>query len=820
MKNARKSRRIMQESIELSKSNGDMSKKSRRSGSKTPKREKSVKMSSIIIEEDDIVESPRAPPRDPSYKSKRTTRSVSSDPSTKGRQSGRKDSEVSRRRSKSSDGGDRRKSSDDSGRPKRAQSEAAFHKRREARIEARTVDAATAREISKRRQDLLAQREDDWIVKSVGGGMLQLEFATDDVGDIDDGNLEEFDEGRSVPADPINFLEDCPNEMTYGRLLAIRLMKYKWYNPKAGVEAPTDPYEDLSINSDDNDEKETKRPEKAKAPEEGQYHEERPSLVTRLQYPSLERAWAYFEHVTLPRYVMEFKEEAPRKNICVRMFRKSFCKANKKLDRAEPGENLIPTKLYSPIFTPLSQMGDFGLGVGLYFSTLRAITILMLLAGLINIPNFIYFAGDEYSMGRPGLDPLLKGSAICTNQVWVPCPTCTPADFDDNLDRLATTEKVIERGETLTLTFALLNDCDGATFQQGMVNYGTLIFVLLGVVVMNAYQKHMEVKYDEDEQTAQDYSVVITNPPPDASDPEEWRLFFRYNFKGLHTTACTIAVDNDLLVRSLVQRRECMRKIEMKVEPGTSLDTINLAKIAMEIEQKRTLLGKLFAMIVPDIPELYARVTILTAKIQGLAQQDYPVSHVFLTFETEAAQRQVLSGLSVGSRAAAKNDVNVMADHPTYLFRGKHLLRVEEPDEPSTVRWQDLNAKYFARMKQLVMTTHATFLAIAVIALLIWKLQGVSPAWAATEIAAANGIFPQIAKLMTMTESYASEGGKQTSLYSKIAFFRWVNTAVIITIITVCHPLLFAPSDRVAASLTRFPPFFHLLVAFHEDTGQ
>jgi uncharacterized membrane protein YjfL (UPF0719 family) len=40
------------------------------------------------------------------------------------------------------------------------------------------------------------------------------------------------------------------------------------------------------------------------------------------------------------------------------------------------------------------------------------------------------------------------------------------------------------------------------------------------------------------------------------------------------------------------------------------------------------------------------------------------------------------------------------------------------------------------------------------------------------------------AKLLTGFESHASEGFKQTSLYFKIAAFRWVSTAVIFSIIT------------------------------------
>ena len=203
------------------------------------------------------------------------------------------------------------------------------------------------------------------------------------------------------------------------------------------------------------------------------------------------------------------------------------------------------------------------------------------------------------------------GSAICTNKVWVPCPDCNVTDWKNDEDKIgyATTQNVF--GEDVTLTFALSNDCDGATLQQGMINYGTLLLVMVGILVMNIYQKHMEVKYDEDEQTAQDYSIVITNPPHDANNPEEWRDFFHDNFDGAHTTTCTIAVDNDLLVRSLQERRECMRKIEMMVEPGTSLDDLNLARIAAEIERGRTLFQKLLAMVVPGIPELFGRSTVL-----------------------------------------------------------------------------------------------------------------------------------------------------------------------------------------------------------------
>jgi hypothetical protein len=81
-----------------------------------------------------------------------------------------------------------------------------------------------------------------------------------------------------------------------------------------------------------------------------------------------------FEHVTLPRHLVEPKAPV-KKNIVVRCVRKLFCKGGKELRRAEPGEREHPTKLYEPVFTPHKQLGDFGLGVGLYFSTLRAMMV-------------------------------------------------------------------------------------------------------------------------------------------------------------------------------------------------------------------------------------------------------------------------------------------------------------------------------------------------------------------------------------------------------------------------------------------------------------
>jgi hypothetical protein len=197
-------------------------------------------------------------------------------------------------------------------------------------------------------------------------------------------------------------------------------------------------------------------------------------------------------------------------------------------------------------------------------------------------------------------------------------------------------------------------------------------------------------------------------------------------------------------------------------------------------------------MVSPGIPEHFSRIVALNAKVEGLAQLDYPVTNVFLTFETEKDQRHVLSSLSVGSLKASRNDVRAVKN-PKHLFRGKYVLRVSEAEEPDTVRWQDLNAGWWQKTKQTTFTTLCTLVAIVLVAVLVNIANDASTVGAAFTIAIFNTAFPMFAKALSNLESHPSEGNKQTSLYFKISAFRWVSTAVVISIIT---PFTRTLSDR------------------------
>jgi len=393
------------------------------------------------------------------------------------------------------------------------------------------------------------------------------------------------------------------------------------------------------------------------------------------------------------------------------------------------------------------------------------------------------------------MDISLWGSAVCTSQAYVPCPTCTLDDFADAPHRIATSSSVYGSGNDLI--FVMKNYCDGAKLPLASVNYATLLFVIYGMININRHLEEQEVEFDEDEQTAQDYSIVIKNPPPDATDPEEWKAFFDKKFGGgVHVTCCTVARDNPLLVRALVRRREILQMLKWKTQPGTPLDVPTLTAIAFEMRRHRSFLERMKSLAIPGVPELLQRLTSINAKIRKLSLRKYPATKVFVTFETEEAQRRILGHLSVGSRTVRRNDV-MKLDNPEHLFRSALVLNVKEADEPSTVRWHDLSDRRWDRFLKMSMTAYAWACAMVMVAFVVRLCRHRSAKFAAYAIAFFNSAFPEYAKILVNFESHPSEGELQTSLYVKIAAFRWINTAIIVTMITPFTSTLSGGDDNL-----------------------
>ena len=261
------------------------------------------------------------------------------------------------------------------------------------------------------------------------------------------------------------------------------------------------------------------------------------------------------------------------------------------------------------------------LGIGLLFSNERAIGLLCILAIILNIPNFIYFSGNEYNNGDVSIKEasfLLKGSAICSNYEYVPCLNCTLENYQRNRFALA----VDENGSVADgFAFVVKNNCLFDDTISGYINLATLCLFGIGMILMYRYTKWHAKIFDEDEATASDYSIVIQNPPKNAKDPEEWRAFFEglrseLEVPDLKVQACTIGVGNDELVQRLVERREKLRRIAALIDPGIKLEPETLERLAKIELKRRQEHPSIFPRLSAGIPELLKRIEKLNTKVR------------------------------------------------------------------------------------------------------------------------------------------------------------------------------------------------------------
>mmetsp|Transcript_17239 Transcript_17239/g.23946 ORF Transcript_17239/g.23946 Transcript_17239/m.23946 type:complete len:578 (-) Transcript_17239:207-1940(-) len=155
---------------------------------------------------------------------------------------------------------------------------------------------------------------------------------------------------------------------------------------------------------------------------------------------------------------------------------------------------------------------------------------------------------------------------------------------------------------------------------------------------------------------------------------------------------------------------------------------------------------------------------------------------VFVTFNTEEAQRSALRALTIPLKDHYMNNLSALPKE--LLFREKHLLKVVEPTEPSTIRWHNLDETMAKKVKQRILSYSFTFILLIGAGVVITYARRRSAMWGAFAVSGFNSIAPQVVKYVTKWfESHISEGQLEASLYFKLTLVRWMTTAVITTLI-------------------------------------
>lgn len=152
----------------------------------------------------------------------------------------------------------------------------------------------------------------------------------------------------------------------------------------------------------------------------------------------------------------------------------------------------------------LESFSEFGIGIGIYFVQIFLYIVICLMCALILIPALQAFYSSSYSDNTSG-DPMIMLSGACSAAINVTATSgCT---FNTTCNALFRENCEIPQ----TVIVADLAMC-GVFF---------LCTFLAGFV-----EGKLSEELDEAIQTAQDYSVIVDNPPPDALDIDEWYSFF------------------------------------------------------------------------------------------------------------------------------------------------------------------------------------------------------------------------------------------------------------------------------------------------------
>ncbi len=144
-----------------------------------------------------------------------------------------------------------------------------------------------------------------------------------------------------------------------------------------------------------------------------------------------------------------------------------------------------------------------------------------------------------------------------------------------------------------------------------------------------------------------------------------------------------MALKNEELIKLLLQKYRLKNKIRDLLPLSVEFDENKLEEMVGKC-QTPSFLGRLFCCTQSG-EKLHKKILSINTQIENMLQQpDFDVSNVFITFETEEMQRVVLQYMK-----APKFRHDLVDEE--MKFEGE-VLSLTEPDEPSSIRWNDLHS--------------------------------------------------------------------------------------------------------------------------------
>jgi hypothetical protein len=123
----------------------------------------------------------------------------------------------------------------------------------------------------------------------------------------------------------------------------------------------------------------------------------------------------------------------------------------------------------------------------------------LLIAGLIHLPNLMFYRSNEYSpLEKAGISLSLQGSAVCTNYEFVVCSDCLDKKWYNQPEGGQRIGYSYNAATGANTTLIERFDCKGGYLAQGIVNWVCLLFLVFSMVLIHLYLGAREVRFDED----------------------------------------------------------------------------------------------------------------------------------------------------------------------------------------------------------------------------------------------------------------------------------------------------------------------------------
>jgi hypothetical protein len=387
-----------------------------------------------------------------------------------------------------------------------------------------------------------------------------------------------------------------------------------------------------------------------------------------------------------------------------------------------------PAQFYNPFTADSKQIAEFGIGISLYFKTLKLLFIAL---------------------------------AICAAIMAVPIRANKKFNPPDGLTKSSLL------GSTLGATADSLSYAG-----QGTPDI-VITFILLIIALCSGYlQSYFIGKVDKDNLTTSDYSVQIDNPPYTISDPDE---YYRHFSAFGDVVLVTIAMNNGDLISAMAEKKVYEEGMEAQQRYKEIADS---TMAAYKDQNQAGCCTKLlqcggYSATLGYYQDLLKDTN---ARLRSLVQKDYRPWRVFVTFAKQKDQRECLKRTAVSyyrimTGSAPGSEANF----------GGRLLSIARSPEPGDVLYYNSQYSKFNRWLRIVVSFSIASAVLVLVFVIIKALSKAGTGATAVFIQIVNAILPAFVLFLTSyVERHVERSDEQMSILLKLVVVRCINSAVLI----------------------------------------